>query len=91
LKGKSNAEGLEQIEALQKLENILNNVPKTTPIPRGQPIPTPERVTFDQTTKPPQEIQPRESVPGPRVSTPIQRARTAILIHTVTVDKPIAN
>ncbi len=27
LKGKSNAKGLEQIEALQKLENILNNVP----------------------------------------------------------------
>jgi hypothetical protein len=91
LKGKSNVKGLEQIEALQKLENILNNVPETTPIPREQPIPTSKRVTFDQTTKPPQEIQPRESVLSPRVSTPIQRARTATLIYTVTVDKPIAN
>jgi hypothetical protein len=91
LKGKSNAKGLEQIEALQKLENILNNVPETTPILREQPIPTPKRVTFDQTTKPPQEIQPRESVPSPRVSIPIQRARTATPIYTVTVAKPIAN
>ncbi len=91
LKGKSNAKGLEQIEALQKLENILNNVPETAPIPREQPIPTPKRVDFDQTTKPPQEIQPKESVPSPRVSTPIQQARTATPIHTVTVDKPIAN
>ncbi len=91
LTGKSNTKGLEQIEALQKLEKKLNNVPETAPILREQPIPTPKRVTFDQTTKPPQEIQPRELVPSPRVSTPIQRARTATLIHTVTVDKPIAN
>jgi hypothetical protein len=40
LKGKNNAKGLEQIEALQKLENILNNVPETAPIPTKQPIPT---------------------------------------------------
>jgi hypothetical protein len=91
LKGKSNTKGLQQIEALQKLENILNNVPETAPILREQPIPTPKRVTVDQTTKPPQEIQPRELVPSPRVSTPIKRARTATPIHTVTVDKLIAN
>jgi hypothetical protein len=42
LKEKSNAKGLEQIEALQKLENILNNVPETAPIPREQPILTPK-------------------------------------------------
>jgi hypothetical protein len=42
LKGKSNAKGLEQIEALQKLENILNNVLEATPTPREQPIPTPK-------------------------------------------------
>jgi hypothetical protein len=42
LKGKSNAKGLEQIEALQKLEIILNNVPETAPILRKQPIPTPK-------------------------------------------------
>ncbi len=91
LKGKSNAKGLEQTEALKKLENILNNVPEIAPIPREQPIPTPNQVTFDQTTKPPHKIQPKESVPSPRVSTPIQRARTATPIHTVTVDKTIAN
>jgi hypothetical protein len=85
LKGKSNAKGLE------KFENMLNNVPEIAPIPREQPIPTSKRVTFDQTTKPPQEIQPRELVPSPRVSTPIQSARTTTPNHTVTIDKPIAN
>jgi hypothetical protein len=91
VKGKSNAKGLEQIDALKKLKNILNNVPETAPIPREQPISPQRQVTFDQTAKPSQEMQLRESVSSPRVSKPIQRMRTATPIHTVTVDKPIVN
>jgi hypothetical protein len=39
LQGKSNAKGLEQIKALKKLEDILNNTPETAPIPIESPPP----------------------------------------------------
>ncbi len=37
LKGKNNVKGLEQIKALKKLDNILNNTPVTAPTPRENP------------------------------------------------------
>ncbi len=39
LKGTSNARGLEQIKALKKLEDILNNTLETTLIPSESPPP----------------------------------------------------
>jgi hypothetical protein len=54
LKRKSNAKGLEQFEALKKLEDILNNTPETAPIPIESPPPDTRRVTFKRTAKPPQ-------------------------------------
>ncbi len=49
LKGKSNAKGLEQPEALKKLEDILNNTPETAPIPIESSPPDTRQVTFKKT------------------------------------------
>ena len=54
LKGKSNKTELDQIEALKKLDNILNNKLETAPTLRESTIPDQRRVTFDKATKPPQ-------------------------------------
>ena len=51
LKGKSNAKGLEQLEALKKLEHILNNTPETAPIPTESPPLDTRRVTFERKAK----------------------------------------
>jgi hypothetical protein len=92
LKGKSNAKGLEQLEALKKLENILNNTPETAPIPIESPPPNTRWVTFKWTAKPSQgETEPEDAAPSARMNEPIPQTRTAIPIHTATIDKPIAN
>ena len=66
LKGKRNHKGLEQIEALTKLDNILNNTPEPDPMPELRAIPTePQRVTFNEATKPPQNEEPTTE-PRPR-------------------------
>ena len=67
LKERRNKKGTEEIDALQQINELLNNIPITAS--------TTERsrsVTFDATTKPPQETQlanPRvaEVTPTPRV------------------------
>ena len=51
LKRKNNTKGLEQIEALKKIEDILNNSPKTKTISKEK------QVTFAQNTKPPAETK----------------------------------
>ncbi len=45
-KGKSNAKGLEQLEALKKLEGILRNTPETTSMPNESLPPDTRQVTF---------------------------------------------
>ena len=75
LKRKKNHKGLEQIEALTKLDNILNNTPEPDPMPELQAIPAePRRVTFDTTTKPPQNEEPTTE-PHPRVKELTERTR----------------
>ncbi len=67
LKVKSNAKGLEQLKALKKLEDILNNTLETAPIPVEIPPPDTRQVAFKRTVKPPQgEIEPemRQQVQG---------------------------
>jgi hypothetical protein len=92
LKEKNNAKGLEQIEALKKLEDILNNTPETAPIPNESPPLDTWRVTFKRTTKPPQgETIPENAVPSARMNKPIPQTRTTTPIHTATINKPIAN
>ena len=67
LKGKSNQQGLEQIDALKKLDAILNNKPEpvpTTIITR----PMQRRVPFDEAAKAPTETEPREARVTTRVN-----------------------
>jgi hypothetical protein len=61
LKGKHNQQGISQLEALAKLDVILNNVPEPEPTPEPETAPEEftipketRRVTFDDTSKPPQ-------------------------------------
>jgi hypothetical protein len=85
LKGKSNQQGLEQIDALKKLDAILNNKPEpvpTTMIAR----PMQRKVTFDKAAKAPTEMEPREATVTPRVNKQPQQMRTKP-IHTATIEK----
>ena len=88
LKGKSNQKVLEQIEALTKLDNILNNVPETAPPQSKRATQEQWRVLFDATTKPPKATETRDTMPTPRASKPNKRTR-AEPIHTATINKPI--
>ena len=90
LKRKKNHKGLEQIEALTKLDNILNNTPEPNPMPELRAISAePRQVTFDATTKPPQNEEPTTE-PHPRVKEPTERTRPEPK-HKVMIDKAIPN
>jgi hypothetical protein len=90
LKGKRNHKGLEQMEALTKLDNILNNTPEPDPMPELQAIRTePQRVTFDETTKPPENEEPTTE-PCPRVMEPTEQTQPEPR-HKVMIDKVIPN
>jgi hypothetical protein len=87
LNGKTNQQGLDQIEALTKLNNILNNVPEPDPAPDEPTAPAePRRVTFDETTKPPQINEPIHQRPSPKVLGPTERTRPEPM-HKVMIDK----
>ena len=92
LKGKMNQQGLEQIEALTKLNDILGNTPETNPTPNESAEPEIiRRVTFDETTKLPKSEAPVHTVvPSPRVTKSRERTRPEPL-HKVTIDKAIQN
>ncbi len=63
--------GIEQIKALIKLDDILNNSPKTFSTP---PESTPQenrQVTFNQVTQPP-----KETAPNPTETTTSQQTQT---------------
>jgi hypothetical protein len=63
LKGRKNTKGIAQIEALEKIDKILNNLVKTSTTKAKQ-------VTFDETTAPPRETSPttQTTVPTPRTT-----------------------
>ncbi len=52
LKGKSNQKGIDQIEALKRLDTILHNKPEIIPTPMNT-SPIQRRVTFDEAAKAP--------------------------------------
>jgi hypothetical protein len=87
LKERRNTKGTLEIEALQKIDELLNKIPSPTIPDEVTPPMTEKRVTFDQTSKPPKETQPTPRVlkdkPTPRVSTPLTTKTNA------TIDKPI--
>ncbi len=87
LKEKRNKKGTEQIEALKKIDKLLNKVPATITTPQPPNTITENRqVTFAATSKPPQETQPAQwetnERPTPRVITP------HLSITNATVNKP---
>ena len=91
LKGRNNQQGLDQIEALTKLNDILNNLPEPEPAPDEPPTSTePRRVTFDETTKPPQTEVSINKTPLPRVRKLMERTRQGPM-HKATIDKTIPN
>ncbi len=87
LKERRNTKGTLEIEALQKIDELLNKIPSPTIPDEATPPTTEKRVTFDQTFKPPKKMQPTPRVsnnkPTPRVFTPLAT------ITNATIDKPI--
>ena len=79
------------MKALTKLNNILNNAPEPEPAPEEPTFPTEtRRVTFNDTTKPPQIEEPIIDTPIPRVMKPLERKQSEPM-HKVTIDKIISN
>jgi hypothetical protein len=87
LNERRNTKGILEMEALQKIDELLNKIPSPTIPDEATPPTTEKRVTFDQTSKPPKEMQPTPRVlndqPTPRVTTPLAT------ITNTTIDKPI--
>ena len=77
LKGRRNMKGIEQIKALTKIDKLLNNIPTTNKTPT-------RKVTFDEATKPPQEVQ-----AAPRVNDMSKSAKERTTINTAIIDKPL--
>jgi hypothetical protein len=87
LKERRNTKGTLEIEALWKIDELLNKIPSPTIPDEATPPKTEKRVTFDQTSKPPKETQPTPRMsndkPTPRVTTPLTT------ITNTNIDKPI--
>jgi TfoX/Sxy family transcriptional regulator of competence genes len=82
LKGRRNVSGAAEIEALEKIDEILNNIPKQLAPAERQERRT--QVTFDATTAPPKEsVTPTAR----RMATPRPNPRPSLT--TATIDKPI--
>mgnify|MGYP000893291847 CR=1 FL=1 len=77
LKDKRNKKGSEELDALRKLDDILNNIPTTSN--------NNKRVTFADTTNLPQETQP----PAPRVENDMPTPRVVQELPTPRVIKAI--
>ncbi len=83
LKARQNKKGNKEMEALQRLGEILNKIPTTsTPAPTQS-----RRVMFEATTKPPQEHPPTaprvtNETPTPRVVNETPIPRVAIVTPT---------
>jgi hypothetical protein len=72
-----NIKGIAQIEALEKIDKILNNLAKTNMTKAKQ-------VTFDKSTAPPREMSPTTQATAPTPQTTAQ-----LSITTAIIDKPI--
>ncbi len=77
LKGRRNMKGIEKIEALTKIDELLNNIPTTNKTPT-------RKVTFDEATKPPQEVQ-----TAPRVNDISKSVKERTSINTAIINKPL--
>ncbi len=77
LKGRRNMKGIEQIKALTKIGKLLNNIPTTNKTPT-------RKVTFNEATKPPQEVQ-----TAPRVNNISKSVKERTAINTAVINKPL--
>ncbi len=77
LKGRRNIEGIEKIESLKKINKLLNNIPTTYKTPT-------RKVTFNEATKPPQEMQ-----TAPRVNDKSKSVKEPTAINTAIINKPL--
>jgi hypothetical protein len=77
LKGQRNMKGIEQIKELTKIFKLLNNIPTINKTPS-------RKVTFDEATKPPQEVQ-----AAPRVNDMSKSAKERTTINTAIINKPL--
>ncbi len=77
LKGRRNMKGIEQIKALIKIDKLLHNIPTTNKTPTS-------KVSFDEATKPPQEVQ-----AAPRVIDMSKSAKEHTTINTVIINNPL--
>ncbi len=75
LKGRTNMKGIVQIKALPKIDELLNNIPTINKTPT-------RKVTFDEATKPPQEVQ-----AAPRVNNMSKSAKE----HTQSIQKSLTS
>ena len=85
LKGKNNVEGLEQMEAIQKLKELLTKAPIQEEEP-AQVEPEP-RVTFEPSVKPPAPT-PRVEITKPE-GVRIQMNKKRMSFRDATIQKPI--
>jgi hypothetical protein len=76
LKGRRNMKGIKHIEALTKIDKLLNNIPTINKTPT-------RKVTFDEPSKPPQEMQ-----AAPRVNDISKSAKECTTINLAIIDKP---
>ncbi len=63
LKGRKNVKGDAQIKALEKINELLNNISRRIKTKKEK------QVTFDETTAPPQETNVRTMIPGTKQKT----------------------
>ncbi len=77
LKGRRNMKGIEQIKSLTKIAKLLNNIPTANKT-------STQKVTFDEATKPPQEVQ---TAPGVKDIRKSDKECTAI--NTAIINKPL--
>ncbi len=76
-KGRRNLKGIEQIKALTKINKLLNNIPTKNKTPT-------RKVTFDEATKPLQEVQ-----TAPRVNNISKSVKERTAINTAIINKPL--
>jgi hypothetical protein len=77
LKGRRNMKEIGQIKALTKINELLDNIPTINKTPT-------RKVTFDEATKPPQEVQ-----AAPRVNNMSKSTKECTTINTSIINKPL--
>jgi hypothetical protein len=83
LKERKNKKGTEQIEALQKIDELLNKVPLKTTSAQSKTTSDTRQITFNEMSKPPQETQPAPRVTNDRPSPRVIKPRTSIRKATI--------